>query len=470
MMTKVTVVWFRRDLRIKDNLALENGNKKNKILPVYILDNGAPAKQKQGSFSQTWLYKSLESLDESLLGNLHIFPGNAEESFKTILKKYDVAEVTWNQSFEKYSLKEEQKIIKFLDKQEIPYQQGNSSYLFHPRDILKDDETYYKVFSAYKRKAFSFGVTKAKTKKTPLSFVEKPRKKNQLNNFKKELINKEAETVYEKHWEAGEKTALKKTKQFISKHLSGYKKNRNIPSAKATSLLSPHLHFGEISPRVIWNLVMESKATGVDKEAFLIELIWRDYSAYLLYHVPNIYKDNCNQKFDNFPWTKNKKFLDAWKSGKTGYPIIDAGMRQLAQTGYMHNRVRMIVASFLIKNLLIDWRVGRDFFWESLFDADIGNNSVSWQWVAGTGIDPSPYFRIFNPTRQAEQYDPDGKYIKQFVPELESLNKKQIFEPWNLSPIELEAQGITLGEDYPHPIADLKETREAALEIFKNLT
>ena len=277
----------------------------------------------------------------------------------------------------------------------------------------------------------------------------------------------------EKVWNIGEKAAHSKLDYFIEYKLDSYKTNRDVPKLSHTSMLSAHLHFGEISPIQVWEAVnttgkLNTKSDS-DLEHFLSELIWREFSIYLLYHFENLHKDNFVKKFDNFPWQTNNKLLKAWQQGKTGYPIIDACMRELWQTGYMHNRVRMIVASFLVKNLNIHWHKGRDWFWDCLVDADLANNSASWQWVAGCGADAAPYFRIFNPITQGEKFDKDGEYTKKYLPELKHLPAKYLFKPWQAPDNILKAAKVNLGKDYPLPIVDLPTTREHALRAYEEL-
>ncbi|MEI6806172.1 MAG: deoxyribodipyrimidine photo-lyase, partial [Myxococcaceae bacterium] len=259
----------------------------------------------------------------------------------------------------------------------------------------------------------------------------------------------------ESHWEIGEQAAQKYLNKFLENNLEDYAKNRDFPAQNATSKLSPHLHFGEISPHQIeWSI--DSKF-----DPFLRQLIWREFSYYLLFHFPHFPEKNYQSKFNHFPWKENAQLLRAWQQGQTGYPLVDAGMRELWQTGTMHNRVRMIAASFLVKNLNIHWHNGANWFWNCLLDADLANNSVSWQWVAGSGVDASPFFRIFNPTTQGEKFDPEGDYTRRFVPELSQIPKKYLFKPW---------EAVNPPKNYPAPIIDLKTSREEALKAFKALS
>ena len=271
-----------------------------------------------------------------------------------------------------------------------------------------------------------------------------------------------------KHHVIGEQGAQQRLKQFIKSGLVQYKEGRNFPAKPYVSQLSPHLHFGEISPHQVWHAIKQQDANS-NVDHFLSELGWREFSYSLLYHNPKLPVKNLQTKFDRFPWKKNKTHLSCWQQGRTGYPIIDAGMRELWQTGIMHNRVRMIVASFLVKNLLIHWHEGEAWFWNCLVDADLASNSASWQWVAGCGADAAPYFRIFNPITQGQKFDPHGEYTKHYVPELKSMPIKYLFNPWEASTETLAQAKVTLGTTYPKPIVDVKSSREYALAAFASL-
>jgi deoxyribodipyrimidine photo-lyase len=274
----------------------------------------------------------------------------------------------------------------------------------------------------------------------------------------------------ESYWEIGEGAAQRKLHTFLERGLQNYKEYRNHPSKPNTSRLSPHLHFGEISPNQAWHAAQHyghAHRLENDLDCFLSELGWREFSYYLLYHFPDLPSKNFQSKFDHFPWQYDDAFLNVWQQGKTGYPIVDAGMRELWQTGYMHNRVRMIVASFLVKNLGIHWRQGADWFWDCLVDADLASNSASWQWVAGSGADAAPYFRIFNPILQGEKFDPDGDYTRRFVPELKNIPNKYLYNPWKAPEHVLKTSRVVLGTTYPRPIVDLEKSRDAALTAYQ---
>lgn len=465
----LTIHWFRQDLRLSDNpslsAAVENGN----VLPIYILDDYNPGHHTMGEASRVWLHYSLNKLNESLGGMLRVFSGNATDIILGLMQKYKIKSVYWNMCYEPWQIKRDKVIKEALQKQNIHVKSFNGFLMIEPWEILKVDETPYKVFTAFYKKAYLSGY-----------FISRPILRPNNAHYTEENIDSiDIESLgllpsgkwgnkVIKGWEVGEVAAYKKLQSFLETGIKNYKERRNFPDKKNVSYLSPHLHFGEISPRQICYYVqllnMEENI-----ECFLHEIGWREFSYYLLYHFPNIPTDNLNPKFDRFPWSDNKELLSCWQKGATGIPIVDAGMRELWQTGYMHNRVRMIVGSFLVKNLLIHWNQGERWFWNCLFDADLANNSCSWQWVAGCGADAAPYFRIFNPVMQGKKFDASGDYTRKYVPELKLLPDKYLFNPWEAPQQTLIDAGIQLGINYPEPIVDLTVSRKKALAIFSSL-
>ncbi len=276
------------------------------------------------------------------------------------------------------------------------------------------------------------------------------------------------DSQFHQHWKPGETGATESLSSFLHQHLNSYKEGRDFPELQSVSKLSPHLHFGEISPKQIMQ-ALSVLPSDSNSEHFKKELYWREFSYYLLFNQPDLPEQNMRQEFNHFPWSNNPDWLKLWQQGRTGNPLIDAGMRELWQTGYMHNRVRMITASFLVKNLMIDWRLGAGWFWNCLVDADLACNSTSWQWVAGCGTDATPYFRIFNPITQGEKFDPDGVYTKRFIPELKELPSQYLFKPWETPEELLEKSHVRLGETYPLPIVDIRESRKKALEAYEQI-
>jgi deoxyribodipyrimidine photo-lyase len=347
--------------------------------------------------------------------------------------------------------------------------------LWEPWDVLKSDGTPYRVFTPFYRR----GCLNAKEPRRP---IKAPTNINYfpIKYFKSLTIddldllpNHNWKDKITNSWNVGEEAALLRLDNFIEAELDGYKEGRNFPTKKNVSRLSPHLHWGEISPNTVWYKIKNLSDIGLrhqqDTDTFLSEMGWREFSNSLLYYFPELPKKNLQKKFDKFKWDNNKSKLKSWKMGQTGYPIVDAGMRELWSTGYMHNRLRMIVGSFLVKNLLLHWHEGEKWFWNCLVDADLASNSASWQWIAGCGADAAPYFRIFNPITQGLKFDIDGEYVRKYVPELSKLPNKYLFNPWEASQEILDKANIELGKNYPKPIVDLKTSRQEALSAFAEL-
>lgn len=458
---KVAIVWFRSDLRLSDNPALIASAKYENVLPIFILSKKQPA---LGKSSFWWLHHSLKNLSQSLDEKLNFYVGNPHDVLLQLQEKFEIQACFWNSVFEPEELKSEKKIQSFLTDHEIFHESFSRQLLWHPEEVLKKDKTPYKVFTAF----FKYGCLGANSPEKPKN---KPRIENLVfdkDSLKLEELELDTSKDLAEFWQPGENYAHKKLSYFLKNMIDGYAKNRDLPGIKATSMLSPHLHFGEISPQQVWHAALElSGGVKIQKEVdkFLSELGWREFAYHLLYHFPKTPNENFVKDFDNFAWEENPEWLKAWKQGKTGYPIVDAGMRELALTGYMHNRVRMIVASFLVKNLLIHWRAGEKWFWECLVDADLASNTINWQWVAGCGVDAAPYFRIFNPVLQGEKFDKEGHYTKKYVPELEKMPSKFLHKPW-LAPKEL-IQSLNI--KYCSPIVDLAKSRKKALDAYKKI-
>jgi deoxyribodipyrimidine photo-lyase len=470
---KLAIFWFRQDLRISDNPALTKSLSFDKVLPIYILDDINSKDYAMGAASRWWLHNSLASLKKNLKNSLSLYIGDPLEILKELTIKFNVDSIFWNRTYEPWRIKRD-KIIKskFLD-EGINIETFNASLLWEPWDILKSDGTPYKVFTPFFRR----GCLNAPEPRKPLAA---PKLKSLIFDDKSSSSLEDLSLIpkikwyseMDSLWKPGEQGAREKLDYFIENGLSGYKEGRNFPSKNNVSQLSPYMHYGEISPNQVWHKAQLKRNVSEiknDLEHFLSELGWREFSYNLLYHFPSLPKENLQKKFDKFPWTDNMALFDKWKKGITGYPIVDAGMRELWQTGYMHNRVRMIVGSFLVKNLLLDWRKGERWFWDCLIDADLASNSASWQWVAGSGADAAPYFRIFNPVTQGNRFDPDGDYIRKYVPELDNLPNKFISSPWEAPMEVLESSNVILGVNYPYPIVNLKESREKALSAFSTV-
>ena len=466
MSNDINILWFRKDLRLMDNPALIEANLNAEIIPIFILDDTNPEENKMGAASRVWLYHSLKSLNISLQKKINFYSGDPVKIISELINNYNINGVYWNRCYEPWEIRRDKKIKDLLKIKKVKAKSFNGSLIREPWEVLKEDQTPYKVFTALYKKAYLNSDIKVEVinEPTKINYSTKIFSSNTLDTLKLLPNLSWADNII-KYWQVGEKNAHLKMTEFFKKGIDDYKEGRNFPFKKNVSRLSPHIHFGEISPKQLW-VKAKSISSNKNTEHFVSEICWREFSYYLLYHFPNLPKDNLQKKFNNFPWKENNYYFDSWKKGKTGYPIIDAGMRELYETGYMHNRVRMIVASFLVKNLLIHWHKGERWFWDCLFDADLANNSASWQWVAGSGADAAPYFRIFNPVTQGVKFDVDGQYTKQYVPELKDMPNKYLFSPWEAPDDVLNKANVVLGGNYPKPIIDIKESREKALYSF----
>jgi len=475
------IVLFRQDLRLYDNPALHEAAKTGlPIIPLYIFDEKTSDKWSLGGASRWWLYHSLKSLEKDLnkkKGTLILKKGTVKGILEKFIEQVKPKAVYWNRCYEPYAIKRDSKIKLWLKENNISCKSFNGSLLIEPWEIMNQQGSYYKVFSAFWRNAQK-QLTFPKPLQTPremLFYQVDSVKSEKLKNWALLPEKPDWSGGLKKEWEPGSEGAKKRLNTFLDEKLGEYGRQRDVPGIEGTSKLSPYLHYGEISPRYIWHRTQERIAKMRDKEEikqankFLDEIGWREFSYYLLYHYPKLPNKAFVEKFTEFPWQNDQKKLIAWQKGNTGYPIVDAGMRQLWEMGWMHNRVRMIVASFLTKDLFIHWIKGEEWFWDTLVDADLASNSASWQWVAGCGADAAPYFRIFNPVTQGEKFDKDGTYIKTWIPEIAKLPEKYIHKPWEAPREELDKAGITLGKTYPNPIVDHKRQREKALLYFDRI-
>lgn len=465
---KIAIYWFRQDLRLSDNPALTKAADSENVLPIYILDDHNAGMSAMGRVSRWWLHHSLHALNESLGFKLSVYSGNPQDILDELIKRFDVTAVICNRCYEPWRIKRDKKIENNLKQCGIAFHTYNGSLLWEPWHIKKEDGTPYKVFTPFYRK----GCLNAKPPREPLT---KPNNTTYINDTNSVSIDdlklcprEKWDEKIQPHWHIGEKGAEKSLDKFINDGLAFYKEGRNIPIKPYVSRMSPHLHFGEISPNQLWYAV-RSVNNDDNVDHYCSELGWREFSYSQLYHNPDLPRKNLQPKFDHFPWVDQKDHLVAWQRGETGIPMVDAGMRELWQTGYMHNRVRMIVGSFLVKNLRLHWHHGERWFWDTLVDADLANNSASWQWVAGCGADAAPYFRIFNPVTQGQKFDPDGEYVRRYIPEIAYLPNKYLFSPWEAPELVLKESDVVLGSNYPYPIVDLKKSRELALEAFQSL-
>jgi len=435
-MTAPVIVWFRQDLRLGDNPALcEAVQSGTPILPIYILDDENAASWKQGAASRWWLHHSLNALNQSMSGLLSCYRDDAESVIADLVKATGAKAIYWNRCYEPWRIKRDTGVKSALELSGVTVQSFNASLLYEPWTIKKEDGTPYRVFTPFFRR----GCVSRGEPPAPLPAPEKIRFAAQpttaLPVSGLHLLPDKIrwDKKLESHWGIGEAAAQGRLQEFLEHGLKNYKQGRDYPNLENVSRLSPYLHFGEISPRTVWHSIrqrMIADSLETDGDHFCSELGWREFSYSLLYYNHDLPEEPLQKRFYNFPWNSDDEALKKWKDGQTGYPIVDAGMRQLWETGWMHNRIRMIVGSFLVKDLRIHWREGEKWFWDCLVDADLANNAASWQWIAGCGADAAPYFRIFNPVSQGEKFDPDGDYVRRYVPELKKLPNGFIHRPW----------------------------------------
>ncbi|MCM2343684.1 MAG: DNA photolyase family protein [Alphaproteobacteria bacterium] len=469
------IIWFRQDLRLTDNPALDEAVKSERpIIPVYVLDDENAGAWKMGGASRWWLHHSLNALNHSLSGKMIFLQGDAARVLTQLIKDTKATAVYWNRCYEPWRIDRDKKIKVDLESNGIETKSFNASLLFEPWTIKKSDGTPYRVFTPFFRR----GCLSAPEPDAPRPA---PQQMYFAQNLKADLALDQLSLLphapmprwdqkMQAYWDIGEAGAHKQLSYFLQNGLKNYKEGRNVPAQDNVSRLSPYLHFGEISPRTVWHTIkqcMIAEGLETDGDHFLSEMGWREFSYSLLYFNRNLPLHPLQERFQLFPWDKDDDALHIWQRGQTGYPIVDAGMRELWETGYMHNRVRMIVGSFLVKDLLLPWQYGEEWFWDCLVDADLANNAASWQWIAGCGADAAPYFRIFNPIGQGEKFDPDGVYIRRWCPELAKLPNEWIHKPWEAPPLLLKECSIVLGQNYPLPMVDHKRARDRALLAFR---
>ena len=468
---ELSIHWFRQDLRISDNPALTSATQLGEVFPVYIFDTVNSGEYPMGAVQKIWLHYSLKALNKALGGKLLVYSGDPLKILSELITEYQIDKVFWNRCYEPWQIARDKKIKAELNKKDKEVLSFNGSLLWEPWEILKKDGSPYKVFTPFFRR----GCLSAKEPRLPISTPANLSFNDSIiTGLKIDELNLVPDEPWVKKiiqkWQIGEDFAQEKVTEFVKNGLKDYKDGRNFPSKTNVSRLSPHLHWGEVSPNQVWYQAIESDPElSRNTDHFLSELGWREFSNSLLYFFPNMPKKNLQPRFDNFDWIEDCKLLKAWQSGATGFPIVDAGMRELWDTGYMHNRVRMIVGSFLVKNLRIHWHNGAAWFWDCLVDADLANNSAGWQWIAGCGADAAPYFRVFNPILQGEKFDKEGHYTRTYVPELTNLPNKYLHAPWMAPELILEQADIKLGKTYPKPVIDLKLSRDRALAAFANL-
>ena len=476
-----TLLWFRADLRLADNPALAYALTRGEpVVPVFILDDEDAQAWAPGGASRWWLHGSLEALDGDIrkLGGpgLILRRGPAEAVIAALVAETCADTVVWNRRYEPWAVTRDARIKAALRAQGVEARSFNAALLCEPTEFANLQGQPYKVFTPF-WKTLRATILPPASIAAPKGLPRLGRvpDSDPLKSWALRPTQPDWAGGLDVRWTPGEAGAQARLDDFADSALLAYRERRNLPGASGTSRLSPHLHFGEIGPWQVWRAATTAAAaqTGdpfpAGVETFLSEVAWREFATHLLFHFPTIPTAPLRPEYARFPWRSDPAALTAWQKGLTGYPIVDAGMRELWTTGWMHNRVRMIVASFLIKHLLLDWRDGEAWFWDTLVDADLASNAASWQWVAGSGADAAPYFRIFNPITQGEKFDADGAYVRRWAPELARLPNRLIHAPWTASALELSAARIRLGVDYPHPIVDHAVARARALAALSSL-
>ncbi|MBS1103356.1 deoxyribodipyrimidine photo-lyase [Gluconobacter sp. Dm-62] len=470
------IVWFRDDLRMADHPALHEAAASGRpLICVYILDDETPALHPPGAASRWWLHGALAELRghlEAQGGTLLTLSGSAEKLLPQLAEQTEAASVHLHHRLHERERTQDDRIRQALGRQGGEVRAHWGTVLLDPDAVRTKQGGFYKVCGSFWKALQTHAVPEPLEVPVSLTFHAVPKtilSGARLNE--KDLCPQTPDWAegFRKTWEPGEAEGQEHLEDFLKDAVAGYPRGRDRVAEEGTSRLSPYLASGAVSPRQVWAALQKHGAHTDGPRIFLSELGWREFARYTLYHLPNLPFENLSPKFSAMHWRKSASDLKAWQRGQTGVPIVDAGMRQLWQTGWMHNRARMIVGSFLTKHLLIDWKAGEAWFRDTLVDADFANNAMNWQWVAGTGIEATPFFRIFNPTRQAEKFDPDGDYIRQWVPELGRLSGKALFEPWAAGEEELRKGGVILGRTYPRPVVDLKEGRDRALQAFRSL-
>tara|TARA_R110000796_G_scaffold117371_1_gene230186 strand:- start:2134 stop:3588 length:1455 start_codon:yes stop_codon:yes gene_type:complete len=470
------IVWFREDLRLSDNPALHAAVSSGRpLVLLYILDEQTKGLRPLGGASKWWLDKSLRALAADIKqagAQLTLRSGQSADVLDTVIEETGAETIFWNRRYDQPERDLDAAIKEDLTQRGLDVSSHNARLLNEPWQVETNAGGYYKVFTPYWRAARNNFVARDtygrhKTLSGPKHESES------LDDWGLHPSSPDWSTGFD-DWTPGEDGAIARLTDFLDGPINGYKEDRNRPDLDmSTSGLSPHLRFGEIGPLQIWRAVHAGMEAGTipekDGHTFLSEIGWREFSHTLLFYNPALASENYNDSFEFMPWRKDKNAFDAWTKGQTGYPMVDAGMRQLWQTGWMHNRVRMIVASFLTKHLLLPWQDGEAWFWDTLVDADPANNAASWQWTAGSGADAAPYFRVFNPISQGSKFDETGAYVRRFCPELKDLPDKYLHAPWEASEEILNKAGIQLGKTYPKPIVDHSGARQRALDAYDTL-
>lgn len=476
-MSATAILWFRRDLRLADNPALQAAlDGHQRLLPVYLHCPSEEAPWVPGAASNWWLHHSLSALDQELRARgsqlLILTPHTSLTGLRALIAASGAGAVFWNRVYEPAGMARDTTIKQQLRADGIRCESHNASLLFEPWEIQTSAGQPFKVFTAYWRRALTRLPDIPTPASAPGSLPPCPHLAQPIVETVLEALCLRPripwDVAFPEYWQPGAAGAQARLQCFVDRSAADYAVARDHPGVNGTARLSAPLHFGDIGPRQI---LAKTRPVAAATDAFVRELGWREFSTQLLYHFPHTIDQPLNPLFMHFPWRDPipPELLRAWQQGQTGIPLVDAGMRELWHTGWMHNRVRMTVASFLTKNLRLPWQLGARWFWDTLVDADLANNTQGWQWIAGCGADAAPYFRVFNPVRQGERFDPEGLYVRRWCPELARLPQRQLHQPWTASVAILQQAGIRLGVDYPHPIVDLAASRREALAFWRQL-
>jgi deoxyribodipyrimidine photo-lyase len=476
-MERPSLVWIRNDLRFHDNPAIyEAVCRGQPVILLYIFDTDENSPSSLGGAARVWLEQALECFGTQAgqrgFGWI-IREGSPLEVLKAVVYETMAAHIFWNRRYEPDGIAKDDEIKEIFESEGLSVRSFRGNLLMEPEQLLNKKGEPFQVFTPYWQ---AFQEARPDTSEAPEMLPAKPCTMMLPSLSPQELplcpklLNwpKKVTSI----WKIGENSALEALERFCVEGLHHYGSKRDFPAAEVTSKLSPYLHFGEISPRRVWNMVLDQTRKNPDSlsiaqaDSFLRQLGWREFAHASLFHFPRMLQGPFREEFNTVAWRRSGHELKAWQTGQTGIPIVDAGMRQLWQTGWMHNRVRLITASFLVKHLLHSWKEGMAWFKDTLVDADLANNTFGWQWVSGCGVDPAPFFRIFNPVIQGQRFDPEGAYVRQYVPELCLVPHEYIHRPWEASAADLHSWNVYLGSNYPKPIVDLPEGRERALKAF----
>ena len=475
------IVWFRNDLRLRDNPALAAAAaSRQPVIPVYIFDEHPGAARPPGGAARWWLHHSLLALAASLgrpatgsrpAPRLILRRGAAAGVLRELIETTGASRVLCNRSYDPAVDAADAAVRSSLRRARVDLESFPGLLLAEPAAVLTGSGGPFRIFTAFWNRLSTLKIAEPLSAPRAIAGYAKPLVSEPLQDWK--LLPRTGwDAQFASVWTPGERGAAVRLRAFLSKRLADYRSARDIPSLEGTSRLSPHLRFGELSARQLWHAVLRDRANPrgeLTGNGFLRELGWREFAQHSLHHFPSLTEKALRREFAAFQWRDDAAALQAWQQGRTGYPIVDAGMHELWRTGWMHNRVRMIAGSFLVKDLLVPWQHGEAWFWDTLVDADRASNALNWQWVSGCGVDAAPYFRIFNPVAQSLRFDPEGAYLRKWVPALRALPAPAIHAPWTAAPPVLAAAGVRLGETYPRPIVEHDAARKRALARFEKL-